>query len=458
MNATDNTLPLLSSEGSHSHGGHHTRPRRLSVRNPESQLTTEPETVHMHEPSSGPAESALSHLAPITDESIPNSELELLNRLTADTFPLAESLQPLHQSYTFPQISPSQPLFNRLNFRRRVFLNRLSVPRSVKSSVGAASGPTFTKIYSQPTLPVRIYIPPPSTSLPGPLPLYVHIVPTSFLGGSKGKAAARAADRFAELLAYQHGICVAAVTFRDPPRWLFPTQVYDVVTILQDILAGTALPIDRRKVAIGGFGAGASVALAVVQTDEMKGLIKGVLAICPLVDWAIPTVDKVANIQVESRTIAITSGERMPSNSSKRQGNNENKHQRKLRRKISRKHELFSYAYVPPGQDLTDPKLSPAYAPRSTLPRHIFIVGAQCDVLCAEAEKMALRLAAEERTSRVGSDEEWMSGSIRWELVLGCGHEFAFEASKDEREVERQEVTNDLFNRVADWLRARVWA
>lgn len=194
---------------------------------------------------------------------------------------------------------------------------------------------------------------------------------------------------------------------------------------------------------------GAGVALGVAQSKEMRGIVAGVMAICPIVDWTISVEEKMASVESAKEDSSVVDGKRQRSGSG----------QQRAEQRTARLHKLIDYSYVPPRHELSDPLLSPAYATRGSMPRQIFMIGAQQDMLCAEAEKMALRLAADERGETVGGEEAWCKGGVQWEKVLDWGHEFAFRKAKsDVRELERQRVLDDLFDRVGDWLWAKVFA
>lgn len=80
---------------------------------------------------------------------------------------------------------------------------------------------------------------------------------------------------------------------------------------------------------------------------------------------------------------------------------------------------LFNYAYIPPGQDLCDPRLSVAYAARETLPKKICMVGCELDMLWYDAEFMAERLVGKER---VEGKTVWEKDGVRWEKIMGVEH------------------------------------
>jgi hypothetical protein len=106
----------------------------------------------------------------------------------------------------------------------------------------------------------------------------------------------------------------------------------------------------------------------------------------------------------------------------------------------------FDWAYIPEGQDLRDPLLSPHYASPGDLPRYVCLIAAELDMLAHDSWRLACRLSREghgkggrkvpDRRSEV--PEERVCGRVdgkaaagKGELV-GVGGEGAAE-QKDER-------------------------
>lgn len=83
--------------------------------------------------------------------------------------------------------------------------------------------------------------------------------------------------------------------------------------------------------------------------------------------------------------------------------------------------DMFSWCYIPYGQDRTDPRLSVIYTERSSLPKSIYFVGAQYDKLCQEAHSMAKILAGDDTLQE---DQDWEKNGIRWERLPDAMHGF----------------------------------
>jgi len=117
---------------------------------------------------------------------------------------------------------------------------------------------------------------------------------------------------------------------------------------------------------------------------------------------------------------------------------------------------MFNWAYIPIGQDLSDPLLSPICARgREDLPQRIFFVGAEYDYLSHEAEIMARSLAFgrfEVPRDKVGDlGDEWEKEGIKWRNVGGVVHGWTHHPATGEKEVLKQSELNRLYREVADW-------
>lgn len=167
----------------------------------------------------------------------------------------------------------------------------------------------------------------------------------------------------------------------------------EVIKVVKSVLGDEALPIDKTKVAIGGFSAGANLALAVTQDDDVRQSIHGVVAFYPPVDWTTSFEQKLATRPKHAGPDPLVNMV-IP----------------------------FDWAYLPPDQDMREPQLSVIYAPRERLPSKICIVGCELDLLCRDSEIMAEKLASSGSGQRVGSDIAWERNGIKWEKVMGFEH------------------------------------
>lgn len=117
----------------------------------------------------------------------------------------------------------------------------------------------------------------------------------------------------------------------------------------------TLLPIDVTKVAIGGFSASGNLAFAACQTEELRGKISAVLGFYPVLDMT---------ENIETKEARRPKGKDVPKD------------------EVGWSAEFLDWGCVPQGQDRRDPLLSPRFAEVGGLPSNIYLVGAECDMLC----------------------------------------------------------------------------
>jgi hypothetical protein len=142
--------------------------------------------------------------------------------------------------------------------------------------------------------------------------------------------------------------------------------------------------------------------------------------------------------------------------------------------------KVFDWSYIPVGQDLRNPLVSPILANREDLPSHVFLIACELDLSSHDALRMACRLAGRpepamvEKTGReeIGETGElelvderfaWESrdNSIRWLLVPDAVHAFDRLGPMmlgDETSVRDAEAKNvKVINEIGNWLKTRVW-
>jgi acetyl esterase/lipase len=248
------------------------------------------------------------------------------------------------------------------------------------------------------------------------LPLFIDIHGGGFVLGAPRQDAG-----FCHYLAEEHGICVVSVNYPKAPRVPYPYLTDELAKVVQCVLDDSSLPVDTTNVAIGGFSAGGNLSLSMSLRNELQGKFKGVLAWYPVTDFS----------------GRFKSKPNMPNDMG----------------------DMFDYAYVKDGQNLCDPYLSPVYGDRKRLPPKIFLLGAEFDVLCNEAEQTALRYAgAEEDRTRKGDPYDWTIGNIKWRKIPGVQHGFNFIKEKDpESEKRRLEITQTAYKWSAEWLKEEVF-
>ncbi|TAQ89579.1 hypothetical protein B7494_g2082 [Chlorociboria aeruginascens] len=280
--------------------------------------------------------------------------------------------------------------------------------------------PTLTKSYpSHSPLTHRIFIPKSyNAETDGPLPLYLNIH-----GGGMALGSPILDDKFCHPYCNKNNILVISLDYLKAPAHPFPAGRDSLIATIKEILADTSLPINRDKIAIGGFSAGGHFALSVSQDPALRPLIKGVVAYYPVVNF-ISSKDELMSWRA-------TQSKNAPPDM------------------LEHQMSMFNWGYMNTGQDLTDKRLSVQFAKRDDLPPKIFLVGCEWDVLCRDAEVMAKELAGREE----GGDA-WESNGIRWEKVLGEIHGFDKMAKMTKASGKRAQV---LFKDTAEWLFREVY-
>lgn len=263
--------------------------------------------------------------------------------------------------------------------------------------------PTFTKVYSQqPSLTHRVFVPKSYKSGDALLPLYMDIH-----GGGFALMSPVVDDGFCTAFANNNKILVVSLDYPKSPANPYPAAVAEVTRVVKLVLGDETLPIDKTKVAIGGFSAGANLALAVTQEDDVRPNIHGVVAYYPPVDWTTSFEQKLATRPKHAGPDPLADMV-IP----------------------------FDWAYLRPNQDMREPQLSVTFAPREKLPSKICIIGCDLDLLCRDAEIMAEKLASSGSGQRVGNDLVWERNGIKWEKVIGFEHgeyPLAFEMVETDR-------------------------
>ena len=214
-----------------------------------------------------------------------------------------------------------------------------------------------------------------------------------------------------------------SINYRKAPSCPFPYLVQDAAEIARAVLDDFDLPVDHSKVALGGFSAGGNLSLAIAQMEGLRGKIGSLIAIYPVVDFS-----------------GMFKGSFKATKDGKRDT-------------LEKIGQLFNWGYISQGQNRVDPHLSPIYAKRENLPPKIFMIGAEYDVLCHEAEVMALRLAGDSPNPEVDSGDSWQREGIKWRRVLDVQHGFTHKPKMGPEEVRRKKQCEELYQEMANWLR-----
>lgn len=193
---------------------------------------------------------------------------------------------------------------------------------------------------------------------------------------------------------------------------------------IKAVLKDESLPVDKTRVALAGYSAGANLALAASQTDGMRGRIKGVVAYYAPTDFV-----RTAEERIRPGIKAPRWGDPL---------------------------KVINWGYVPVGTDRYNPLLSPLHAKRQSLPEKVYLLGCEYDILCEEASDMAERMAEGEMGEMVEDEvgEGWKKGGVRWRKVLGMNHAFN-QTGWGTKEIEAAE---EMHADVARWLKREVYA
>lgn len=220
-------------------------------------------------------------------------------------------------------------------------------------------------------------------------------------------------DNVNHALSNMHSMLVIGLNYSKAPRIQFPTPTYDLEQLVLAALSDTTLPIDEDRVALMGSSAGGNLALSLSQLPSMCGSgdgvrrIKTIIAMYPVADLSIKREYK-----AQSRQYKPELGDRL----------------------VGRDDGLYPImpikhtVYIPPGQDLQDPLLSPIYAARTSLPPNVFIVGEELDMLSNEAWRMICGLTGRD----VGHEAPGQSSIGPFGELILDDERFSFEVNTDD--------------------------
>lgn len=280
----------------------------------------------------------------------------------------------------------------------------------------------------------RVFIPPNKDSSSSEAGFVKYPVYFSIHGGGWTANSPVLDDEFCSIFCQKHNIIVISLDYRKAPTYKFPVPVMDIASSVSAILGDSSLPIDIEKVALGGFSAGGNLAFAACQTEEVRGRIKGLVGFYPVLDSSESREEKIGR-RPKGKDVPIDG--------------------------VGWTAEFLDWGYVPQGQDRRDPLLSPRYADENVMPKAVFLLGAEWDMLCYEAEATAenLTVGGEQRRSVEGEGwYGWVQGSVRWEKFPKRTHAFTHisEWTKGKEET-RRKLVDDLYERIGKWLKEEVW-
>lgn len=248
------------------------------------------------------------------------------------------------------------------------------------------------------------------------LPLYLNIH-----GGGYALCDPQHDDEFCVMWARRTGMLVISIDYSKSPLHSFPIAVYDVAALANAVLDDESLPIDKNRVAIGGFSSGGNLALCASQLPGLKGTVKAALVFYPIVDWG-QTPDE----KLRMRPYKTGPRDNLESSS-----------------------YWFDWGYVPVGQDRLDPLLSPYYARKEDLPPWIYMIGAEWDMLRIESQKMIRELAGLDGMQ----EDDFEDGTYKWTLARGCSHGFTHHwGQKPDKKKKREAKCEPIYTQAVAWL------
>jgi acetyl esterase/lipase len=237
-------------------------------------------------------------------------------------------------------------------------------------------------------------------------------------------------DPLARFLADSCDCIVISIDYRKAPRHRFPAAYEDTVGSILDLLGegGNDLPIDKNKVILLGSSAGGNLVLAAGQDARLHQKLLGIVALYPVVNL-IPT----AEVQMATRPDASVPDLIGPMWND----------------------VLDIYAGTTDVAILQDPRLSPTnFKKRDDLPKYIFMLGCEHDMLCHEAKVMAGKLIDAAASQSEQASDGQQVGDVLWKLIEGQPHAFEHFATKPEdKEVTRLNVRDSMYQDIAQWLK-----
>ncbi|KAH6672994.1 Alpha/Beta hydrolase protein [Halenospora varia] len=252
--------------------------------------------------------------------------------------------------------------------------------------------PSLLKAYPcRPRLVNRIFIPR-SHEPKELLPLYIDLHASGHV-----LLDAQFDDEYCATFANKFKVLVVSIEYAKAPLNKFPGPTNDVVAIAQAILEDESLPIDKSRVVLGGFSAGGNLSLSAAQMKPLQDKIRGVASFYPVADFSLSSAAK-----QESRPY------RNPKDLDD----------------LKDWGPIWNWAYIPPGHDLRDPLLSVRYAQPDTLPKWIYMVGAEYDMLADEARQTISDLACLDESKRDDSKYGFEKDTYKWTLVRDVRHGF----------------------------------
>lgn len=368
------------------------------------------------------------------------------------------------------QLCARKPLLTRVMYGLALnTMQLLVVPvamavRRWKQASSQQDQPTLVKSYpARPSLPVRIFFPetydraqpkPPSSPR---LPLLLSIHGGGFVVGDPSDN-----DAWNHRFANQHNALVVALNYAKAPGSPFPGPLSDLEAQINAVFSDAELTahFDPARVGLVGFSAGGNLTLTISQFPSVRSRITaGIVPIYPVCDLSVTPQQKAATRRYKPDLYGSRGAPRDP---------------------LLTFADAFDWSYIPVGQDLRDPLLSPVYVDRAALPERVWVIGCELDMLGHEAWRLACRLTgrqvpgldqligqeAPEESGKLGAlitagdqrfawEEKNRDGEVKWLCVADAGHGFdmAGPMGMDERTTEDGRLKRDqIITLAGEWL------
>lgn len=241
----------------------------------------------------------------------------------------------------------------------------------------AETHPTSIKTYKcRSSLPVRIFFPKSydrSKTNSKKLPVLLSIHGGGFVVGDPSDN-----DAWNSIFANEHEALVVALNYAKAPGNPYPGPRLDIEAMIAAVLDDPELTphMDFAKVGIMGFSAGGNLAITASLSPVVRDRITaGCVPIYPVTDLSLTSAQK-ATTRRYKPALGGTRGS--------------------LNDFLLSMAPLFDWSYIPIGQDLREPLLSPYFADRSQFPKRMWLVGCELDLLGHEAWRLACKLAGRE--------------------------------------------------------------
>jgi acetyl esterase/lipase len=189
---------------------------------------------------------------------------------------------------------------------------------------------------------------------------------------------------------------VIGLDYRKSPSSPFPKPIMDLESVILAALDDESLPIDKTRVGLAGWSAGGCLSLALAQRPSMRNddgtsKIQALIPLYPIVDFTVS-----ATVKAATRRYKVELGG----------------FRARPRDYLEAHAPVLQWAYIPAGRDLTNPVISPYFADRNLLPKYIFFIGCELDMLAHEGWRMVSKLAGRDVPGPIVGQKEVAIGKL----------------------------------------------